>query len=64
MEVPASNVVCYLAGANVALSISMTIFSTISATIEINKYNGKYYVMSSHGRDFTKKNPLEWAKKT
>lgn len=37
--------------------------STISATIEINKYNGKYYVMSSHGRDFTKKNPLEWAKK-
>tara|TARA_S200000501_G_scaffold93489_1_gene86838 strand:- start:41641 stop:42249 length:609 start_codon:yes stop_codon:yes gene_type:complete len=33
LEVPASNVVCYLAGANVALSISMTIFSTISATI-------------------------------
>lgn len=29
----ASNVICYLAGANVALSISMTIFSTISASI-------------------------------
>ena len=31
--VTASNVICYLAGANVALSISMTIFSTISASI-------------------------------